>query len=128
MKRTRARIILTKHERAEDNFGGWEVFNDEGIQKEKSSEIGLSHILLVWTSVNQAKMIHTGLSYNSKIDYSRWFKMVSQKWRTNYTGRSMQSMLICENHDKLDNFSNSHHDKLCHLNVQGTASWSLPQC
>ena len=23
--------------------------------------------------------------------------MVSQKWRTNYTGRSMQSMLICDN-------------------------------
>ena len=49
--------------------------------------------------------------------------MVSQKWRTNYTGRSMQSMLICDNYDKLDNFNDSHYDKLCHLNVyQGTAS------
>ena len=43
MKRTRARIILTKHERAEDNFGGWEVFNDEDTQKEKSPKIGLSY-------------------------------------------------------------------------------------
>ena len=31
-------------------------------------------------------------------------------------------------HEKLDNFNESYHDKLCHLNVQGAASWPLPQC
>ena len=57
---------LWQHECAEIELGGGQVFNDETTQRGKYPRIGLSYFSSL-ASINQSKMIHTGLSYNSKI-------------------------------------------------------------